>query len=180
MSVFFFFFFKQKTAYEIKECDWSSDVCSSDLEQGMKFAAEVFQAAVPALEKTGVRIGLEPLGPKTTNFILFAADAVELARRIDSPQVEIMLDCKAAVTEKQSIPELIHKYRKRMIHFHANDPNLRGPGMGDLDFVPIFKALREIHFEGWVSVEVFDYAPGPKRLASESITYMKKVLAQLD
>ena len=31
-SIFdFFFFFKQKTAYEIKECDWSSDVCSSDL-----------------------------------------------------------------------------------------------------------------------------------------------------
>ena len=28
----FFFFFKQKTAYEIKECDWSSDVCSSDLQ----------------------------------------------------------------------------------------------------------------------------------------------------
>ena len=28
----FFFFFKQKTAYEIKECDWSSDVCSSDLD----------------------------------------------------------------------------------------------------------------------------------------------------
>ena len=26
-----FFFFKQKTAYEVKECDWSSDVCSSDL-----------------------------------------------------------------------------------------------------------------------------------------------------
>ncbi len=36
--VFFFFFsfvffFKQKTAYEIKECDWSSDVCSSDLQE---------------------------------------------------------------------------------------------------------------------------------------------------
>ena len=30
-----FFFFKQKTAYEIKECDWSSDVCSSDLLKGM-------------------------------------------------------------------------------------------------------------------------------------------------
>ena len=25
------FFFKQKTAYEIYQCDWSSDVCSSDL-----------------------------------------------------------------------------------------------------------------------------------------------------
>ena len=29
--LFFFFFFKQKTAYEILTCDWSSDVCSSDL-----------------------------------------------------------------------------------------------------------------------------------------------------
>src|SRR5216117_1024407 len=28
---FYFFFFKQKTAYEIRKGDWSSDVCSSDL-----------------------------------------------------------------------------------------------------------------------------------------------------
>src|SRR3546814_746276 len=32
VSVFFFFFFKQKTAYEMRISDWSSDVCSSDLE----------------------------------------------------------------------------------------------------------------------------------------------------
>ena len=31
MFVSFVFFFKQKTAYEILTCDWSSDVCSSDL-----------------------------------------------------------------------------------------------------------------------------------------------------
>ena len=30
----FFFFFKQKTAYEIVSRDWSSDVCSSDLKSG--------------------------------------------------------------------------------------------------------------------------------------------------
>ena len=35
-----FFFFKQKTAYEIKECDWSSDVCSSDLGDGMVVIGE--------------------------------------------------------------------------------------------------------------------------------------------
>src|SRR5881275_1975972 len=33
MYFFLFFFFKQKTAYEIVPCDWSSDVCSSDLLQ---------------------------------------------------------------------------------------------------------------------------------------------------
>src|SRR3546814_4151704 len=31
MYVFSFFFFKQKTAYEMRISDWSSDVCSSDL-----------------------------------------------------------------------------------------------------------------------------------------------------
>ena len=33
--MFIFFFFKQKTAYEILTCDWSSDVCSSDLIDGL-------------------------------------------------------------------------------------------------------------------------------------------------
>src|SRR3546814_4238896 len=31
LHCFFFFFFKQKTAYEMRISDWSSDVCSSDL-----------------------------------------------------------------------------------------------------------------------------------------------------
>src|SRR3546814_7890631 len=33
--MFFFFFFKQKTAYEMRMSDWSSDVCSSDLLPGI-------------------------------------------------------------------------------------------------------------------------------------------------
>src|SRR3546814_2746515 len=40
MRVFSFFFFKQKTAYEMRISDWSSDVCSSDLlELGLVLAA---------------------------------------------------------------------------------------------------------------------------------------------
>src|SRR3546814_7010709 len=35
--MFFFFFFKQKTAYEMRISDWSSDVCSSDLEETVEF-----------------------------------------------------------------------------------------------------------------------------------------------
>ena len=40
--MFIFFFFKQKTAYEIKECDWSSDVCSSDLPGGVSRGVFLF------------------------------------------------------------------------------------------------------------------------------------------
>src|SRR3546814_5904601 len=35
--VLFFFFFKQKTAYEMRISDWSSDVCSSDLARGLRY-----------------------------------------------------------------------------------------------------------------------------------------------
>src|SRR3546814_8528662 len=38
----YFFFFKQKTAYEMRISDWSSDVCSSDLEANMKYVGRTF------------------------------------------------------------------------------------------------------------------------------------------
>src|SRR3546814_1619606 len=37
--IVFVFFFKQKTAYEMRISDWSSDVCSSDLQAGVALAA---------------------------------------------------------------------------------------------------------------------------------------------
>jgi sugar phosphate isomerase/epimerase len=82
-------------------------------------------------------------------------------------------------SESKPIPQILREQRALMHHFHANDPNLRGPGMGDLDFVPIFQTLAEIDYRGWVSVEVFDYAPGVEALAGESIEYMEECLAKL-
>src|SRR3546814_6412012 len=40
MFVYYFFFFKQKTAYELRISDWSSDVCSSDLKAIVKDARD--------------------------------------------------------------------------------------------------------------------------------------------
>lgn len=149
------------------------------MEQGMAWASEVLKETMPTMDKLGITIALEPLGPKETNFLCYAADAVELAEKVDSPRCKIMLDCKAMATESKSMPELIHQYKDWIFHFHANDPNLRGPGMGDLDFAPIFRALHEIDYRRWISVEVFDYTPGAEALAKESIDYMRKVEAQL-
>ena len=47
LSCFFFFFFKQKTAYEIYQCDWSSDVCSSDLVSRQKQDLRRVEIAIP-------------------------------------------------------------------------------------------------------------------------------------
>src|SRR3546814_8561726 len=42
----YFFFFKQKTAYEMRISDWSSDVCSSDLDQTCWTPSSVARSAV--------------------------------------------------------------------------------------------------------------------------------------
>lgn len=146
--------------------------------QGMGYAAKVIRDALPALERTDVTLAMEPLAPGATNFINTAADAVELIERVDSPRCRLILDCNAMSTESTPIPELIRANRRHLAHFHANDPNKQGPGFGDLDFLPIARALREINYRGWTSVEVFDYSPGPERLARESIRYLKACFAE--
>lgn len=149
-------------------------------EQAMQFAAEVVKAAVPAFEEHNVTLALEPLGPAEGDFLLTAASGIELAQMIDSPQVRLHLDVKAMSSESKPIPDIIRDSRDYLAHFHANDPNKRGPGMGDVDFVPIFQALQEIGYDGWVSVEVFDYEPGIETLTRDSFDYMQKCLEKLN
>jgi sugar phosphate isomerase/epimerase len=150
-----------------------------DMRQGMSYAEEVLSWVLPVLEQNEVTLALEPLGPVETNFLVTTAEAVELVERIGSPQVRLHLDCKAMATESVPIPDLIRTVRQLLAHFHANDPNRQGPGFGTLDFRPIFQALGEIDYGGWVSVEVFDYSPGIENLARGSIDYMQDCLGQL-
>ena len=82
-------------------------------------------------------------------------------------------DVKVMATDEAPAPELIRRHGRQAGHFHANDVNRRGPGFGDTDFVPIFQALREVGYAGWVSVEVFDYSPDPETIARRSIEYMR-------
>ena len=149
-------------------------------EKAMDYAEEVFSAFIPELEKTDTVFAIEPLAPAETDFLTTAGETMKLIKRINHPRIQLHLDCKAMSSEKTPIPELIRKYHKNMVHFHANDPNLRGPGMGDLDFVPVFEALKEVDYGGWVSVEVFDYEPGRENITKKSIAYMKECLAKVN
>ncbi len=142
-------------------------------EQGDDFALDTLRHCLPALERDRVYLCLEPLTPAETNFMTSAAEGVALARKLAHPFVKLHLDVKAMSVESALTPDVIRANREYMHHFHANDPNKRGPGFGTTDFKPIFQALADVNYTGWVSVEVFDYSPDPDTIARESIRYMR-------
>jgi sugar phosphate isomerase/epimerase len=143
-------------------------------EDAEAYAVEVLHAVMPACRQYGVTIGIEPLGPAEGNFLLTAKSAIRLAEMVDSPFCRLHLDVKAMSSEGQPISDIIRASREWLVHFHANDPNLLGPGMGEVDFRPIFAALQEIHYDDWVSVEVFKYELSPDEIARQSIDYMRR------
>lgn len=148
-------------------------------QQGTDYAAGVFSRVLPALEENEVTLALEPLGPSEGNFFNTAAETVAMIDRLGSRWCRLHLDCKAMSSEPTPIPELIHRYAGVLEHFHVNDPNRLGPGMGELEFEPILAALGAADYRGWVSVEVFDYSPGPEKLAADSIRYLLECLDRL-
>ncbi len=145
-------------------------------EQAYGWAAETFRQVMPAVAAAGVTICMEPLSPAETDFVTTCGEAVELIGMVNHPNFVLHLDVKAMASESTPITDLIHRHGATAGHFHANDANLRGPGFGDTDFVPIFRALRDSGYVRWVSVEVFDYKPDPETIARESADYMKRCL----
>src|SRR3546814_4346271 len=63
LCVFGFFFFKQKTAYEMRISDWSSDVCSSDLSTHVTSKRPVFGLAGGVQRSGSLFIGTAYLSP---------------------------------------------------------------------------------------------------------------------
>jgi sugar phosphate isomerase/epimerase len=148
-------------------------------DQAAEFAADTFRRALPGIADCGVRVCLEPLTAQETDFINSCAEAVDLLDRVDHPNFVLHLDVKAMASESTPTPDLIRRHAPRTGHFHANDPNKRGPGFGATDFVPIFQALHESGYPGWVSVEVFDYSPDAETIARESLRYMRECASRV-
>ena len=144
-------------------------------EQATAHAIDVFQQALPRLADRGVHLLLEPLTTKETNFMNTCQSAAEIIAAVNHPNLALHQDVKAMLGEGTPLPELIQTFAPLTRHFHANDANLLGPGMGDIDYFPIFEALKSTGYNGWVSVEVFDYSPGAEKIAQDSLRYMQEV-----
>lgn len=142
-------------------------------DQAWEWTAATLRDAVKRAEERGVTICFEPLSPAETNFINTAAAAIEFVNPFKSPAIKIILDVKAMCSESKPIPQIIRESWPHFAHFHANDKNLKGPGFGEVDFKPIAATLKEVGYQGYVSVEVFKFEEGPEVIAGKSIKYLR-------
>jgi sugar phosphate isomerase/epimerase len=145
--------------------------------EALEWATGAFREPVRRAENRGVTICFEPLAATETNFINTAAEAIQFVQQFSSPHFKIILDVKAMCAEPKPIPQIIRDSWPHFAYFHANDKNLKGPGFGQVDFKPIAAALKESGYDGFVSVEVFNYDEGPEVIATKSLEYLKRTFA---
>lgn len=140
-----------------------------------KRAIDVFKRVADVAAEKGVYFLIEPLPTKETNFIMSMDDGLDVIKEVDHEHFRLHLDVKAMAADlERSVADTLRaEGNKQLYHLHANDPNLRGPGFGEQDYVSIFQALNEIGYDRWFSVEVFDYSPDPQTIAEKSLEYLK-------
>lgn len=149
-------------------------VAGQTKEGAWKRAVDLFTAVLDRAGERNVTLCLEPLSPKETDFINRVSQGLQMVRQINHPNFKIHLDVKAMCSEPTPVPDIIRSVRADDIgHFHVNDPNLYGPGMGDVDYGPIAEAIKDIGWDKWLSVEVFKYDPDPETIARKSIEYLR-------
>lgn len=159
-------------------------------------SAEVLREVAAYCEPLGITLALEPIGHPDTNFISSAREAGILLNLIDHANCKLSLSVRALAYEldhatpgsptppdinatreqiEAYMASLVQHHHGRLAHFHANDYNLLGPGMGEVNHEQVAQALRAIDYQGWVSVEVFKHEPSPNEIARQSIEYLQQV-----
>lgn len=149
-------------------------------EAAFRRTVEVMKECAEVAGERGVTLCIEPLSSTETNFITTAEEAIKLINAVRHPNFQLILDVKAMSGESRPPDKIIKSSAKYLRHIHANDASRKGPGLGETDFYPIFKALRRIEYRGFVSVEAFDYEPDPVTVAEKSLGYMLRKLKEVD
>ncbi len=156
-----------------------------------RYAVEAYQELSPALAEHNVTLAIEPLNRFETYFLNTAADAARLAKEVDHPNVGVLFDTFHANIEEKDIADGYRTVAPWLKHVHTCENDRGTPGSGHVDWPNVFAVLREVGYDGWLTIESFGFAlpmlsaaaaiwrdiePSPDAIAFDGIQFLRRSL----
>ena len=157
---------------------WRSYGVSTEEALGWTLNA-LIQIATYAATK-GVTICIEPTSANS-NLIDTAGQALKLLEQTGQPNVKLMFDTYHALYRNEVSSDYVHEMAPHLAHVHFADIDRRPPGEGIVDWAGVMQALKDIDFNGYLTMEIGFAARRvePDRFARSAIEYLKGVEARL-
>lgn len=137
-------------------------------EKEWKWAVKGLRSAASRAQKRDVCLCLEPLNRFETYFLNTLEDAARLVRDVNLPNVKIHFDTFHSNIEEQHPAEALKAVAKHLGHVHLSENDRGIPGTGHVDWKGILKTLKEIGYDGWLTIESFAQ-PEPALAAAAAI-----------
>ncbi len=149
------------------------------LAQATEYLKNGLASVAPHTGERGCAILIEALPSKDTNVINTLEQAVKMVKEINHPAIQTMFDFHNTVDEKDPSEVLVKRYLPHIRHIHVNEMDGRYPGTGSLNFLPVFQTLVDLKYSRWVSLEVFDFKPGPVQIVRDTMTFYQDLEKRL-
>ena len=137
-------------------------------EDEWQWAAEGLRAAARRGEQLGVTLAIEPLNRFETYFLNTLEDAASLVHTVRAPNLRIHFDTFHANIEEQHPADSLRAVAKDLGHVHISENDRGIPGAGHNEWRQVLLALKELGYDGWLTIESFAQ-PEPELAAAASI-----------
>jgi sugar phosphate isomerase/epimerase len=124
----------------------------ADEETEWNWAVDGLREVYGHAQHEGIRIAVEPLNRFETNFISRHDQALALAEAV-APDCGVCLDAFHMNIEEADFHQALRNTGRRLYDFHVADNNRMACGMGALDWAAIVGTLKEIGYDGALTVE---------------------------
>lgn len=133
-------------------------------------------------EKIGQMIILEPVTPYEGTILVTSDDLYWAITEVNSPMVKGMLDLACPLIAREPVIEYFNKLGNDIRHIHFIDAVIDSedhliPGDGQMDFPGIVRTLKEVEYDGYLSLELFSrYQTEPEYAAARGIEVYRALL----
>ena len=151
------------------------------IEEAKKYFMDGLIKTAEHAKSRGVQILIEPLDKSQTDVINTLAEAKEIVEKINHPAIQTMFDFHNTPDETEPLDVLVKEYYPFIKHVHVQEMDGKHLGTGDgaTQFAKTFQLLKDLKYDKWISLEVFDFEPGGATIAEESMAVLKQIEAEL-